>query len=209
MVAGHVEHDRHVVALVAEPLAQDPAARHLEDRGVDARVLQHHRRRAGAGGIGLSDEAAVHEDAVGARHADATPHPLEDVGDHPRRRRLAVAAGDGDDRNARRGARREEHVEHRLGHVLGLALGRVGMHPEPRRRVDLHDPATGLPHRLADVGTDEVDPGDVQPHDPRRELGDLRVVRVNLLGAVDADPAGAHVAGALEVDPLAARRHVA
>ena len=42
VVGLHVEHDGDVVALVAEPLAQDAAAGDLEDREVDARVLQHH-----------------------------------------------------------------------------------------------------------------------------------------------------------------------
>ena len=37
--------DGDVVAVVAEALAQDPAARDLEHREVDARVLQDHLRR--------------------------------------------------------------------------------------------------------------------------------------------------------------------
>ena len=84
----------------------------------------------------------------------------------------------------------------------------MGVHPEPWSGVDLHDPAAHLADRLADVGAQEVDPRDVQAHHPRRELRDLRVLRVDLLGAVDADPARAHVAGALEVDPLSARRDI-
>ena len=38
---------------------------------------------------------------------------------------------------------------HRLRHVLRLALGRVGVHPEPGRGVDLDDAAAGLADRLA------------------------------------------------------------
>ena len=45
VVGLHVEHHGDVVALVAEALAQDAAAGHLEDREVDARVLQHHPGR--------------------------------------------------------------------------------------------------------------------------------------------------------------------
>jgi hypothetical protein len=48
VVGLHVEHDGDVVALVAEALAQDAAAGDLEDREVDARVLQHHPRAARA-----------------------------------------------------------------------------------------------------------------------------------------------------------------
>ena len=43
--AATLSDDGDVAAVEAEPLAQDPAARHLEDREVDARVLQHHARR--------------------------------------------------------------------------------------------------------------------------------------------------------------------
>ena len=42
---------------------------------------------------------------------------------------------------------REKHVDDGLGDVLRLALGRVGVHPEAGRRVDLDDPAAGLAHR--------------------------------------------------------------
>ena len=45
VVAGDVGHDRDVVAVVAEALAQDPAARDLEHGGVDGRVLEHHLGR--------------------------------------------------------------------------------------------------------------------------------------------------------------------
>ena len=45
VVAGDVGHDRHVVAVVAETLAQDPAAGDLEDGGVDGRVLEDHLGR--------------------------------------------------------------------------------------------------------------------------------------------------------------------
>ena len=45
VVAGDVGHDGHVVAVVAQALAQDAAARDLEHRGVDGRVLEHHLGR--------------------------------------------------------------------------------------------------------------------------------------------------------------------
>ena len=147
VVAGHVEDHRDVVAVVAEALAQDSAARHLEDREVDERVLEHGGGGARPGGIGLPDQAAVDVDAVGGGQADLAAHALHDVGDHPGGGRLAVGAGDGHDRDAGVGAGREEHVDHRLGDVLRLALGRVGVHAEAGRGVDLHDPAARLAHR--------------------------------------------------------------
>ena len=71
--------------------------------------------------------------------------------------------GDGDDRDARRRALREQQVDHGLGDVLRLALRRVRVHAESRRRVHLDDGAAALANRLRDVGRDEVDAGDVQP----------------------------------------------
>ncbi len=61
----------------------------------------------------------------------------------------------------------------------------------------------------ADVRADEVDAGDVEADHLRGQLGQLDVVGVRFLGAVDADPAGAHVAGPLEVDPLTSWRGIA
>ena len=125
VVAGHVGHDGDVVAVVAEALAQDAAARDLEHRRVDRRVLEHHLRRARARHVALPDQPAVDDDAVGRGHAHAAAHQLQDVADHAHGRRLAVGAGHADDRDARVRARREEQVDDRLGDVLRLALGRV------------------------------------------------------------------------------------
>ena len=92
-------------------------------------------------------------------------------------------------------------VDHRPGDVLRLALGRMGVHPEPGRGVDLDDRAAGLADRGRDVRADEVDAGDVEPDDLRRGLGDLDVVGVGLDGPVDRRAAGGHVAGQGELDP--------
>ena len=105
------------------------------------------------------------------------------------------------------GAGREEQVEHRLGHVLRLADGRVGVHPEAGRRVDLDDGAALLADGDGDVGHDEVDAGHVEADHAGRRLGDLDVLRVGLDRAVDRRAAGGHVAGQGELDPGARRRH--
>ena len=65
--------------------------------------------------------------------------------------------------------------------------------------------AAGLADGLADVGADEVDPGDVEADDAGRRLGDLDVVGVGLHRPVDRGPAGRHVAGQGELDPGARR----
>ena len=147
VVAGDVGHDGHVVAVVAEPLAQDPAARDLEHGRVDSRVLEDHLGRLRPGHVALLDEPAVDDDAVGRGHPDPPAHQLQDVGDHPDGRRLPVRAGHGDDRDPRAGARREQRIDDRPGDVLRLALGRVGVHPEAGRGVDLDDRAAGLADR--------------------------------------------------------------
>jgi hypothetical protein len=90
---------------------------------------------------------AVDVDAVGRRQTDPLAGGFHDVGDHARGRRLAVGAGDGDDRDAGLGAGREEHVDNGAADVAGVALGRVGVHAEAGTGVDLDDGALGLPHR--------------------------------------------------------------
>ena len=120
--------------------------------------------------------------------------------DHPRRRRLAVGAGHGHDRDARGRPSREQQVDDVLRDVLRLALGRVRVHAEPRRRVHLDDRAAGLPDGLRDVRREEVDPRDVEPDDPSGLLGDLDVLLVRLPRPVDRGAAGGHVAGRDELD---------
>ncbi len=203
MIRGHVGHDRDIDPIEAEALAQDPAPRDLEHARIDRWVLQDHPRRSRPGHVTTPDHPPVDHNAVGRGHADAPAHQLQDVGDHPDGRRLAVRTGHREDRDAGRGAGREQQVDDALRDVLGLALGRVGVHAEPWRRVDLDDRAAGLAHRHRDVRADEVDAGNVEPDDARRHLRNLDVVRVRLDRPVDRGPAGRHVAGQRELDSLA------
>ena len=208
MVAGDVRHDRDVVAVVAQALTQDPAPGDLEDGGVDGRVLENHLGRLRARHVALLNQPAVDHDAVGRGHPDPFALQLEDVGDHPDGGRLPVRAGDGDDRDPRWAAGREQAVDHRPGDVLRLALGRVGVHPEARRGIDLDDRAARLADRGRDVGADEVDAGDVEPDDLGRRLRDLDIVRMRLDRPVDRGPPGRHVAGQGELHEGVLRRHV-
>ena len=82
-------------------------------------------------------------------------------------------------------AGREQAVDDRPRDVLRLALGRVGVHPEAGRGVDLDDRAAGLADGGRDVRADEVDAGDVEADDPGGRLGDLDVVGVGLDRPVD------------------------
>ncbi len=208
VVAGDVGHDRDVIAVVAEALAQDAATGNLEDRRVHGRVLEDHLGRLRAAHVALPDQPPVDHDAVGRSHANPPAHQLQDVGHHAHRRRLAVGAGDRDDRDPGRRTGREQRVDDRAGDVLRLALSWVGVHPEPRRSVDLDDRTAGLADRGGDVRADEVDAGDVQTDDLGRGLGDLDVVRMGLHRAIDGRPPSGHVAGQGELDPGARRQHV-
>jgi hypothetical protein len=90
-------------------------------------------------------------------------------------------------------ARGEEVGDHRLGHVTRRAFGRLQVHAEAGRGVDLDDAAAGLAHRAGDVGGDEVDAGHVQAHGQGRAPGDAGVVGMDDVGAVDRRAAGREV----------------
>ena len=90
----------------------------------------------------------------------------------------------------------------------GAGVPRWGGCTEARTGIDLHDRPALLAHGAGDVSGDEVDAGHVEPDDHRRLAGDLDVVGVDVVGAVDGGAAGAHVAGQLELDEAALLRHV-
>ena len=207
VVGGDVQDDGDVVALVAQALAQQATAGDLEDGEVDTRVLQHHPGALGARRVSPDDQALVDDDAVGRGHPDLAAQAFEDVRHHPRRRRLAVGAGDRDDRDAGRGTGREQQVDDGLRDVLRLTDRRVRVHPEARGGVDLDDAAADLADRVGDVDGHEVDAGDVEADNAGRLLGDLDVVRVGFEGPVDRDTAGRHVGGQRELHHEAPVRH--
>src|SRR5205823_7356941 len=89
----------------------------------------------------------------------------------------------------------DQQVEHGPGDVLRISLGRMGVPAESGRGVDLDDGDADLAHGLGDVGSQEVDPGHVEPDHPGRLLGDLDVLVVSLDCPVYGAAAGRHVAG--------------
>ena len=97
----------HVAAVEGQALAEDSAAGGFQHGRVDGRVHQHGAGALRPAAIAAVDPAAVDENAVGAGHAHAQARALEDVGDESRGGRLAVHAGDGDDRGCVRRRRRE------------------------------------------------------------------------------------------------------
>ena len=157
----HVGDHRDVVVRDAQPAQQDAAAGGLGDGELDPRVVEHPAGPAGPGVVTRLDELAVDVDTVGRRPADDQPGALRHPGDHPRRRGLAVGAGDRHDRDLRRaGVRR----------LAGLAAthGRAGRSREPRRSTVRRG------QRVEHVGhgvTERLGPAPVPPREGHDERG--------------------------------------
>ena len=207
MVGGDVQHRADVAEAVAEAGADDAAARGLDHRHVDHRVAQHHAGRHRPGHVALHRDVAVDVDRVGRGLADDVAGHLQHVRQHPRRRGLAVGAGQRRDRDARRAAGREQHLHHRAADVAALALGGRDVHAHARAGVDLADRAAGVAVALGDVGGQEIDAADVEPDGADRPLGHQLVVGVDDVGHVDRGAAGREVGGLAQVDDLALGRH--
>ena len=102
------------------------------------------------------------------RSSDLFASLRSNVRDQPRGRRLAVHAGDGDDRNAAGFAPRKSRSTIASPTGARRAAGRLQVHPQARRSVDFDDHAALLLQRPADVVGDDVDAGDVQADHARR-----------------------------------------
>ena len=70
----------------------------------------------------------------------------------------------------------KQHLDHRPGDIARRTFGRLQMHAEPGTRVYFHDSATDFGKRLCDIGRDDVDPGDIEPDDPRGAARDLFIL---------------------------------
>ena len=157
--------------------------------------------------IAVVDAAAGDVDAVGAGHAHATAGAREHVGDQPRRRRLAVDAGDGDDRNAAVLSAGKQRFDDRFADRSRRAGRRLQVHPQPGLGVDFDDHAALVVERLADVVGDDVDAGDVEPDHPGRFDGLPRHVGMDPIGDVGRRAAGAQVRVAADEDLAAGGRN--
>ena len=80
------------------------------------------------------------------------------------------------------------------------------MHPEPRGRVHLANPAADLAVALTDVGSDEVDAADVETDGLRRADGHLAIVRVHDVGEINRRTTRREVARAAQEEDFARRQ---
>ncbi len=108
---GDVGDDGDIAAIEAQPGAEDAAACRFQHGRLDARIGQDGAGADRPAAIAGLRPLAVNVDALGAGHADAALRARQNVGDQPRRRRLAVDAGDGRDGNAARLSIGEELIQ--------------------------------------------------------------------------------------------------
>jgi hypothetical protein len=81
------------------------------------------------------------------------------------------------------------------------------VHAEAGGGVDLADRRPGLLVGPADVGTEEIDPADIEADGLDRAHRHFAVVRVNDVGHVDRRAPGREVGGGPQIDRFACRRH--
>ncbi len=129
------------------------------------------------------------------------------VRDQARGCRLAVDAGDGDERDAAGLPVGEEQTDDGLADRPRLSGGRLQVHPQARPGVDLDDGAALLLQRPADVHGDDIDAGDVQADGAGRLDGARGRFRMNPIGYVGCGAAGAEVAVAADEHALPGWRH--
>ena len=202
-----VGHHGHVAVVEGKALAKDSAAGGLENGHIDRRIYENAPRALRAAAIAAVDAAVIHENAVRAGHTHRLTSPAKHVGDEPRRGRLAVHAGHGDDGNPPGFAAREEDVGDRFAHRPRNADRRLQVHPQARGGVHLDDDSSLFAQRAGNVLCHHVDAGDVQPHDLGRIHGVGRHGRMHALGDVDGRAAGAQIRVAANQHRRAGRRN--
>ena len=130
VVGRDVGDDADVVGGDAHPLEQHPAPGGLEDAELDPGSGQHAARTCRAGVVACLDDLALHHDAVGRGPGRPQAGRHADVAEQPRRRGLAVGAGDRrhgdlrlDDRRTVTGLGAPDHQPLLLDHVVTVEPG--------------------------------------------------------------------------------------
>jgi hypothetical protein len=137
-----------------------------------------------------------------------TRRPLcQDVGDQADGRRLAVGAGDGDQRNAGIVAGGKHVGDDRFSDRPALAERRLQMHAQSRCGVDFDDAATLGFERAQDAVADDIDAGDIEA-DGLRGGNRLRgKLGMDIVGDIGCRTAGREIGVVAQDDALASRRH--
>ena len=199
---GHAGDDANQAAVVRQSLVKDVAGRGLDDRRAHRLVHQHALAVLVVAGIGVLQPALAQVQAIGAGQADDAPFHAQQGRNQVGHRRGAGAAQHADQRNAPVVGRRQQVLGDCLTDRARLAFAGLEVHQQAGAGVDLDDGAAGLVQRAANVGRDQIDAGDVQPDDARRQGGIGGDVGVHLVGDVVRQ-----VAGAFDHHRLAQRRH--
>ncbi len=116
---------------------------------------------------------------------------------------FAVGAGDRNDGDAGFAAGREEHFNDVLGNVAGNAFAGVKVHPKARGGVNFDDCTAVFADRYGDVGTNEIDSGNIKADDAGSPFGNKDVVGMNNIGAINSGAASTEVGGRFEAADLA------
>src|SRR5262249_31053279 len=88
----------------------------------------------------------------------------ENVSAQPRGRRLAIDAGDRDDRNTSGASFAEHHIDDRVSHRTWSARRRRQVHSQTRSGVDFDNYASLNFQRTRNVTNDHIDTADVEAH---------------------------------------------
>src|SRR5665811_1019702 len=79
-----------------------------------------------------------------------------------------------------------------------MTLRGIGVHAKSGTGIYFTDGPIGVPNTFRNVGGNEVDSRNVQSNNHRRLAGNLHIVRVNLVSAINRGTTCAHVASELE-----------
>ena len=146
----------------AEAFAQHAATGGFENGGINVGVEQHIPGALRAGAVTAIGALAVDVDAIGAGHADAHAIALENTADQAAGRRLAIGAGDGDDRNAGVVTIREHHADDGFANGAAFAERGVEVHAQARCSIHFNNAAALIFQRFEHGVADDIDAANVE-----------------------------------------------
>ena len=136
--------DTHRAAVIGQAFAQNDAGAILDHRCFDGAVEQQAATTGPVGRIGFLNLAAAEENAVAAGQAGMLAGHVNQVSDQFGDRRLAMRAGDANQRHAATQALGKEVVDDGLADRARLANARFDVHQQAGAGVDFNDGAALL-----------------------------------------------------------------